>query len=132
MKKLIFVLCIGLAATAVGCGMLKQSNAAHHAIEDQGYDVDKVVVKVKDGRKTVVVHTQMQVTKEDIKHIKAIVREKIPDAQKVTVQSPGGVVEGKPPVKGKPPVEGPPPVKGKPPAQPVEGPAPVKAEPPGQ
>ncbi len=102
MKKLILTLCLGLAMPVVGCAMLKQSNAAHHAIEDQNYDVDKVVVKVKNGHKTAEVHTRHNLTDEDRERITAIVLEQIADAEDVTFVRAGRVRKGKQVRKGKP------------------------------
>ncbi|MBW2532383.1 MAG: hypothetical protein JRI55_12910 [Deltaproteobacteria bacterium] len=90
MKKLILLLCLGLATPAfVGCGLAKQSNRTHHAIEDKSYDVDRVVVQVKDGKKTVIVYMNRKVTDEDKKVIRKIAREQVPDAQAVQIRQPG-------------------------------------------
>ncbi|MCP4601273.1 MAG: hypothetical protein GY847_12240 [Proteobacteria bacterium] len=96
MKNLILALCLGFAIPMVGCAMLKQSNAAHHAIEDHNYDVEKVVVKVKNGHKTAVVHSKSKFTAEDREKITAIVMEEIPDAEGVTFQRSSKVIKGKP------------------------------------
>ena len=72
----------------VGCSLLKQSNTTHHAIEDRNYDVDKVVVKVNNGHKKVVVFLLQTVDEAGIKEIEAIVKREIPDAEKVKVRTP--------------------------------------------
>lgn len=87
MKKLLLTLVL-LAAPMTGCSLMGQSNAAHHAVEDHDYNVDKVVVAVKNGKKTVTVHLLEDVDQEDVKRIKAIVRDEIPDADKVRVKRP--------------------------------------------
>ena len=98
MKKLILLLCLGFATPAfVGCGMAKQSNRTHHAIEDNNkrFDVDKVVVQVKNGKKTVVVHMARKVSDEDKKVIRKIVMEQVPDAQSVVIRLPGKTTAAK-------------------------------------
>ena len=87
MKNILFTLLLSVAPMA-GCSLMGQSNAAHHAVEDHNYNVDKVVVKVKNGKKTVVVHLLEDVDQEDAKRIKAIVRGEIPDADKVRIKRP--------------------------------------------
>lgn len=87
MKNILFTLLLSVAPLT-GCSLMGQSNAAHHAVEDHDYKVDKVVVKVKNGKKTVVVHLLEAVDQEDTKRIKAIVREEIPDTDKVRVKQP--------------------------------------------
>jgi hypothetical protein len=87
MKNILLILLLSVAPMT-GCSLMGQSNAAHHAVEDHNYNVDKVVVKVKNGKKTVVVHLLDAVDQEDTKRIKAIVREEIPDADKVRVKQP--------------------------------------------
>ncbi len=72
----------------LGCSLIKQSNTTHHAIEDQNYDVDKVVVKVKNGHKKVVVFLLRKADEAGISDIKAIVMQEIPDAEKVRVRNP--------------------------------------------
>jgi hypothetical protein len=86
MKKLTVLLCLAFVLATVGCGLVKQSNRAHHAVEDKtNYEVDKVLVQVKDGRKTVIVHTVKKVPTEDHDVIKDVVLEVVPDAHEVRV-----------------------------------------------
>jgi hypothetical protein len=86
MKRLTILLCLVFVVATIGCGLAKQSNRAHHAVEDKtSYDVDKVLVQVKNGRKTVIVHTTKKVPTEDHDLIKDVVLEVVPDAHEVRV-----------------------------------------------
>jgi hypothetical protein len=86
MKKLLIILCLLFATPIAGCTALGQSNAAHHSLQDHDYAVDKVVVKVKNGEKSVNVFIFGEVDKEAREEIKALVMEQIPDAKKVRVK----------------------------------------------
>ncbi len=87
MKRILFTLFLLFTSPIVGCTLLGQSNAAHHAVEDYNYDVDKVVVKVANGKKTVTVFLLHKVDEKGVEEIKAIVKDKIPDAEEVRIKS---------------------------------------------
>ncbi len=88
MKKILISLFLCTALSMSGCTLIKQSSRTHKAIEAQNYDVDKVAVQVKNGHKSVVVHTLQVYDAAGIETIKTITKKEIPDAENISVVQP--------------------------------------------
>ncbi|MBN2716497.1 MAG: hypothetical protein JXX14_11635 [Deltaproteobacteria bacterium] len=101
MKKFISILfVIGLAATVMGCSMLKQSSQTHNAIENEVCDVHKVIIGKANGVKTVTVVVAENVDDAQKAQINELAKKYVPDASEVEIKlyrgkkdSKGNVIE---------------------------------------